>query len=486
MKKISTQSSRRFKYGGYAVAIVVLVIVAVVLANIGVSKLGDRFNWDFDMTRNHRFTLSATSRQVAQDVEKEIVLYAVFSESQKDSFQELARLVENFAYEGNRIRVEYVKPSTNPRLINKFIGGTVSAINEGDIIVSRADESKFKVLDEYDLYSHAYSNDYSQVQRTAFRGEEALANAILFVDSDVSPKVYWLTGHDEGTVNSYPLLKACLEAENYVCSDLSSSEMQILEQGDVLIIAAPKRDINEVELKELADFAENGGRVIYLNAGEDTLPNFEELFEGYGVKIHHQYVGDANQSYVSSTPLQLVPSVETHDITSSIRSGNYAVFLSHAEWLELSSVKSNVLTVTPILMSSPDSYAKSNPEFTAMEKETGDVDGPFVLAAAIERPDPYGDTAKDVRMLVVSTPSLFLYGENGNYGNVELSLQTVRWMQNEESKTVNVISKSLLEQADRLYIRNNSQAYLAIVAIFVPAVLVLAAGIVVWLRRRHL
>ena len=89
-------------------------------------------------------------------------------------------------------------------------------------------------------------------------------------------------------------------------------------------------------------------------------------------------------------------------------------------------------------------------------------------------------------MLVVSTPSLFLYGENGNYGNVELSLQTVRWMQNEESKTVNVISKGLLEQADRLYIRNNSQAYLAIVAIFVPAVLVLAAGIVVWLRRRHL
>ena len=112
------------------------------------------------------------------------------------------------------------------------------------------------------------------------------------------------------------------------------------------------------------------------------------------------------------------------------------------------------------------------------------MEGPFTLAVAIEQADAYGETENDVRIAVYST-SMFATQLSAYGGNTDLFLQTVRWMQNEETNVVSIVGKSLSE--DLLSIRTASQAYLAcgIVTIGIPAI-VLICGIVVWLRRRHL
>lgn len=483
MKMQSGKNIRKFKYGGYAVLIVVLVIAAVVAVNIGMVQLTQKLGLEFDLTRNSRYTISATSRKVAQELTHDVVIYAMFSEAQKEAYPEYTKLFDNFADQSEHISVQYVDPSTNPQFANKFLGGTVGYISAGSVIVSRSDDSKFRVLDQYDFYDYSYDSSYN-VSLDAFIGEEAVANALLYVDSDISPKVYWLTGHEEDTTSSYATVVNYLTRENYECADLDATMLATLEKGDVLVISAPKRDLTSDELKQLGAFVDDGGRLIYLAAQGLSLPNFEELFEGYGVTLHPNIVYETDTKYWMSSPVLLVPKLASHDVTSTVRSNNLSVYMPYAQWMEVSAVKNNVLTVTPLMTTSDTSYAKMNAESTVSTKEDGDMEGPFTLAVAIEQADAYGETENDVRIAVYST-SMFATQLSAYGGNTDLFLQTVRWMQNEETNVVSIVGKSLSE--DLLSIRTASQAYLAcgIVTIGIPAI-VLICGIVVWLRRRHL
>lgn len=485
MNKQSTKNTRKFKYGGYAIAIVVLVIAAVIAVNIGVAQLTKALNLEFDLTRNNRYTISAVSRKVAKELKHDVTIYAMFSEEMKASYPEYTKLFENFAGETDHISIQYVDPTTNPQFANKFIGGTVTYISAGAVIVSRSDDSKFRVLDSYDFYEYSYDTTTYSSTPKAFKGEEAVANALLYVDSDVSPKVYWLTGHEEEGVAQYAAVVSYLAKENYECADLDATMLANLEKGDVLVISAPKRDLTADELSQIGAFVEDGGRLIYLSSDQDvTLPNFEELFELYGVTFHHDLVYESDANYWFSTPLLLVPEIASHETTSVVRENKLTVYFPYAQWLETSSIKSNILSVTPLLTTSSSAYAKTNHESTVAEMEEGDAKGPFDVAVVVEKVDPYGETANDVRIAVFS--SSYFATQLGAYGgNIDLFLQTVRWMQNAETNVVSIVGKSLSE--DLLSIRTATQAYTAcVVVVAVIPVLVLAAGIVVWLRRRHL
>lgn len=485
MNKQSTKNTRKFKYGGYAIAIVVLVIAAIIAVNIGVAQLTKALDLEFDLTRNNRYTLGAVSRKVAKELKHDVTIYAMFSEADKEGMPDYVKLFENLMDETDKISVQYIDPAKNPQFVNKFLTNSVNSITQNSVIVSRSDDSKFRVLDKYDFYKYSYDMNTYREQKEAFIGEEAVSNALLFVDSDVSPKVYWLTGHEELGMAYYGLVIDALSRENYECAEIDATRLSELQKGDVLVISAPRRDLTADELTRIGAFAEDGGRLIYLASDQDAaLPNFEELFEVYGLSFHRDLICESDPEYWYENPFLLVPEIAAHEVSSVVRENKLPIVIPYAQWIETSSIKSNILTVTPLLTTSSSSYAKTNHESTVMEKEEGDVDGPFNVAVIVEKTDPYGVKENDVRIAVYS--SCYFATQTAGYGgNGDLFLQTVRWMQNADTNVVSVVGKSMAE--DRLIIRTQAQALLAcgVVVIVIP-VLVLAAGIVVWLRRRHL
>ena len=69
-------------------------------------------------------------------------------------------------------------------------------------------------------------------------------------------------------------------------------------------------------------------------------------------------------------------------------------------------------------------------------------------------------------------------------GNTDLLLGAIRWM-NGEADTVTIVGKNLMTNSLRF--NSTAEMYtMAAIAVIVIPVLVLAAGLVVWLRRRHL
>ena len=72
--------SRRFRYGSMATAITAVVAVLVVVLNVVVSLLADRFPINIDLTQNKLFSLSDNSVEIAKSINKDVQVIVFGSE----------------------------------------------------------------------------------------------------------------------------------------------------------------------------------------------------------------------------------------------------------------------------------------------------------------------------------------------------------------------------------------------------------------------
>ncbi|MGI5898663.1 MAG: Gldg family protein [Christensenellales bacterium] len=478
------RESKNVKYGTYSTVLILIVLVAVVAVNIGVTALTNSLDLNLDLTRNRKYTLSQTSKNVINRLDKDIYIYAMFPEATKDSYPDYVKLFDNIQKQNSLVKVEYVDPTANPTFTNQFLGGAISAISGGSVIVSREDASKFRVLTQSDFYQYQYDSTYSQIIDAAFKGEDALTNALLYVNSETSPKVYWYSGHGETPISYYSDIQTYLQRENFECLTIESMGLGALVSGDTLVITAPQRDISSEELEQLKGFMNQGGRLIYLSTPGLELPNFEELLSVFGIGMSRDVVVEGSANYYFYSPSVVVPQLGSHKVTSTLRSNNLAAYMQGSHSLVNLDIRNSLLTVENILTTSDTSYGKTNLQSTVIEKEEGDTDGPFVIAMSAEMINDHADPTKNARMVVFGS-NAFLTSYYTLGGNADLFLQTVKYMQNEDTEVVNIIGKSMME--DVLSFTSYTQIYVAagVGAIGIPLV-VLLIGIVVWLRRRHL
>ncbi len=192
--------------------------------------------------------------------------------------------------------------------------------------------------------------------------------------------------------------------------------------------------------------------------------------------------GDEGQYYRS--PAYLVPTIEQHDVTAGLTANEQVAVLPYATSLSLPAVEKNEIEVKPLLTSSRKSYAKVNLESTETEKEEGDLDGPLTVALALRKVDANGNDAGGKIAVFGGAGFVTSSSFYGISGNTDLLLGAIRWM-NGEADTVTIVGKNLMTNSLRF--NSTAEMYtMAGIAVIVMPLLVLAAGFVVWLRRRHL
>jgi ABC-type uncharacterized transport system involved in gliding motility auxiliary subunit len=118
-----------------------------------------------------------------------------------------------------------------------------------------------------------------------------------------------------------------------------------------------------------------------------------------------------------------------------------------------------------------------------LEKASGDLKGPFSLAVAVT--DPSSDASKkDTRLLVIGTAGFLSQTIALRVpGNADFFLNGLGWL-TEKKESISLRPKNLLSMRLRI---GSLQAFLlsGLVVIVLP-LLVLGAGLGVWMRRRHL
>ena len=178
-KKTSLFSSRRLRHGGFATLLVVAVIVITILLNIVISTLDNVWGLSYDLSSNRLYTISEQTERVVSAIDEPVHIYALMQTGSES--QTVENLLENYRrLAPDYITVTVVDPIQNPTFAQQF---TSESLSVNSVIVTNEDGSRYRVIDQYDMYEFGYTSSY-QLTLRSFIGEQKLTNAIPFVTAD--------------------------------------------------------------------------------------------------------------------------------------------------------------------------------------------------------------------------------------------------------------------------------------------------------------
>ena len=467
------KQQKKVRYGGYATLVSLIAVAGLVLVNLVI----DQLDIEFDLTESGIYTLSEQSKQVADGIEEPVTIYGVYPLGNENS--EIGGILDLYADRSRNITVKTLDAERSPTQADRF--DDEGGLRTGDLVVAGAD--KHRVIS---VFSLRLTQNNRQI---GLNVEQQVTSALLYVTSEEDPKIYSISGHREQTVTTLGL-RRILEIENFALEDLNLLQVEAVpDDATIVLVAAPTTDYTEAEVDRLRVYLEGGGKAIFaLSKITDVdLVNVNGLLRSYGVQFRQDWVFERDsRRHLPNQPNILVAEAASHPITSPISLDRRLIVLPGPAWIEELEVRRRSLEIQPLLTSSGQAFARS--ELTAAE--TGellpreeDPRGPFTLAVAVTDPAQTAEGG-DTRIVVLSTAFLLRSDFAQSFpGNVDLLVNSINWVY-EREETISVRPKVTLMLPLRL---NSLTTWImtGAVVVLVPLI-VLGAGLIVWLRRRHL
>ena len=167
-KKKSLFSSKKFRHGGFSVMMIAAVIVIVALLNVVISTMDSMWGLSYDLSSNKMYTISAQSKKVLSEVDEDVKIYALMQSGSES--HTIEKLLDNYRKEApDYIDITVVDPVQNPTFANQFTNETLSV---NSVIVTNGDGSRYRVIDQYDMYEFGYTSSYQSYVKS-FIGEDA-------------------------------------------------------------------------------------------------------------------------------------------------------------------------------------------------------------------------------------------------------------------------------------------------------------------------
>lgn len=485
--------------GGAAIGTIIVLAIVVALQYVAVRN---PLRWD--ITRLGKYTLAAQSTKVLQSFEEKKTPIEVLAFFESKDLAAKARVRDLL----DQYRVEY------PRFSYSFV----------DPDRERAVAVKNKIDSYPTLVIKAGEKD----ERITTADEETVTNALLKLLRSEVKKVYFLKGHGELSLtstdpNGLSIAKEQIEKQNYKTAEIVLLRAtKIPEDAAMLVIAGPRIDCMDGELKLIRDYVKRGGKLLVM-LNPFKSPKLATLLKEFGFETSDDIVVDRMSRVLGGDYLMPVitsyvkfPITKNFSLASffpearSVRTTknpmpNVAVkelaFTSPASWTiseqQLKSGKPNFDEKTgtkgpvPVMAVSTYTGMASEPEASPSTKEPA---GPSENKQGSDDPkkekqEAAGDSAKsNVRKPVkagIVTFGSSQFASNKFFklqGNGELLLNTVSWLAEEEN-LIAIRPKSSRSEPLVLTARQSSALFLFPVVIIPLAWFI--AGIVIYLYRRR-
>jgi ABC-2 type transport system permease protein len=470
-------NERKLRYGGYSSLLTIIIVAILLVVNLG----ADQLNMRLDLTRDKLFSLSGQTNELLDGLEREVNIYGMYEPGREDN--SIREVLEKYSARSRQVATSFISPNLHPDFVRKYVRDG-EPLSIGDIVIESGD--KFRVLRRGEIYTYTTNQMTGQSNRHGLILEYKLTNAIAFVTSDIDPVVHVLMGHNETPIPNQ--LQEYMRDENFVINNLDLIAQEWNPgKDDILLIASPRRDISPEEARKIRDFLGAGGKGFFL-IGEpiEQMPNLQEVLAVYGINIPKALVFEDDPSNYIDQRVNLAPNKRTHEIMNPINAARRHVITPVAQYIEELAVKRESLKIEPILVTSNRAYAKVDPQPGTMEKETGDVDGPFNIAVVITDRFDDRDPTNFTRLVVVSNAHFATDVQTAalsNFGNWEMFMNSLNHL---VDKAENISIRPKLLEGASITINMNEQLTIAAILVLILPLMILASGITVWLRRRHL
>lgn len=318
-KKPSVFRGNKFKRGGMATVMTVVFIAIVVVLNLLVSLLSERFpSMNIDMTAQKMNTLSDQALEIAGQVQEDTTIYLIGTEDayRNDKlysqyglkYSQVANLAERLAEANSKIKVQFIDPDTNPEFISSY---TDEVLTSGRVLVRT--EKRYRVLTVDDMFSMS-QNQQTGATEMFTNVDSALAAALEMVNMDKVPILTIATGHDEllSTENMAAFL-SLMEDQNFEHKEINLLTDEIPEGTQLLMIPTPTTDYTDDELEKLRALLTDQTRdesiaiLVTFHPTQAALPKLSSFLEEWGISVQSGAIVaesdtsryfSANRSYV--------------------------------------------------------------------------------------------------------------------------------------------------------------------------------------------
>ena len=468
-------NKKYLRNGSYSTLLIVIFVAIVVVINMIVGKLPSKYT-QIDISDQQLYSIGDETRKVLNNLDKDVTIYQIAQSGSED--ETISNLLQKYADESKHVKVELKDPVVSPKFVSEYTSDQVSS---NSLIVVCGDRNK--VVNYNDMYESTMDYNTYNYQTTGFDGEGQITSAIAYVTTENLPVLYTLEGHGEKELDS--TIKEDIEKANMEIKTLNLiSEGSVPDDAACLLIDSPSSDISEDEKTALLDYLENGGKaMVFSDYTESTLTNFAAVLENYGVKAADGIVfeGD-NQHYGMQMPYYLLPTVNSTDASSETASSGYYIIMPYAQGIQKIDDVRDTVTIEDILTTSDSAYSKTNLQSETLEKEEGDVEGPFALGVSIKE-----DVGDGKKTQIIYYSSSYIMDSQMNQlvsgGNEKLVTESLNSMvSTEETTTVSIPSKSL--EVSYLTISDYDASFWKICTIGLIPGIFLVAGFVIWFKRR--
>ncbi|MCR5089228.1 MAG: GldG family protein [Oscillospiraceae bacterium] len=466
-------TTRAVRVGGYSTLALVIVLAIATMANVLAGSLPSSWT-QLDTTASQIFSLSGQTEHIVSSLDEDVTVYWIVQQGREDSTVET--LLSRYESLSDRLKVVRKDPDVYPTFAREY---TEADIYNNSLIVVSGERSSY--IGNNELYEYDYSSYYSTgTYQVSYVGESALTSAIRYVTDENIPVLYLLTGHGEAELSSS--FENAVKKENISMASLSLLTVdEVPGDADCILINAPQNDISAEEEAMLLSYLQDGGRLILVtDPPKDgvTYANLNALMAEYGMTGTAGIVLETKRDiYAFGAPYYLLPELQAHSITSPLRESGYYVLMPIAHGIKTDNSLRDSLTVTSLLTATDSSFSKLDGyAMENYERDEDDPEGPFTLAALAEE--------GDAEVIWISSASLLQDEANMQVagGNLDFFLNCLNYIcQQEES--ISIHAKNISN--DYLTMSSSTAAGLSVLVVFVIPATALAAGIIVWIRRKR-
>lgn len=300
--------SRQARYGTSMVIVSVALVGIVVAVNYIVYQEANRTTLWVDLTENKSNTLSPETLRTLHTLTDPIKIRAYFS-ADNTTWASVQTVLDKYVAESRgKISYEKTDPNANP----------VAAHKDGvtrDAVLVMAVQTRTQLV-------------------TDGTSEQQITSAILRLINPGEHKVLFLTGHGEATTTGsadtdISKIVSSLTNKGYTVDSLDLTQQKTVPDGtDAIIIAGPKKPLQDFELTAIQDYLTKGGGLVLtenpyfitqMDPTKDILAQF--LQTEYGITFQNDIVIDlADRNVMSPSPTAYGTSPITTLIPSSMGS----------------------------------------------------------------------------------------------------------------------------------------------------------------------
>jgi ABC-type uncharacterized transport system involved in gliding motility auxiliary subunit len=276
-------------------------------------------------------------------------------------------------------------------------------------------------------------------------------------------------------------VKRVLEEEGYAPEALSLVAKQAIPRdASAVVIAGAHSSYGEQERKLLAQYLEQGGRLLYFDEpGGDT--GLEPLLAQYGLQLEPGMVADAKVS-PDQPYLVISPFFGDHEITRLLAKARANVVFATTRAITV--LRQGLLpgvSTTPLVLSSPYAWIESSLAQDP-QPDPGEKQGQLTLAALATRSTAgIVDRRSDEARLLVFGDTELMAGSFGYDPNRNLVLNSLAWATQQAQKiTIRPPDRELSTidlTAERI-------ATIRLLSMDLLPTLLMGVGLTIWLSRR--